>query len=107
MTQDKQPPIVPAVNHNPIRLAVLISGGGTTLINLLDKIDAGTLTAEIATVICSNQKAYDKINEKLTSRGLQPPFSFGVHKIARKECESTAQFSGLIFDEIRSSQKLI
>ena len=37
----------------PIRLAVLISGGGTTLVNFLKKIKAGELNAEIAVVIAS------------------------------------------------------
>jgi len=37
----------------PIRLGVLISGGGTTLINILDHIGHGRLNAEIAVVISS------------------------------------------------------
>jgi phosphoribosylglycinamide formyltransferase-1 len=37
----------------PIRLAVLISGGGTTLTNLADRIQSGTLNAEIPLVIAS------------------------------------------------------
>jgi phosphoribosylglycinamide formyltransferase-1 len=37
----------------PIRLGVLISGGGTTLINLVDCIKHGTLNAEISLVISS------------------------------------------------------
>jgi len=40
-----------------IKIAVLISGGGTTLKNLIDRIDSGTLNAEIALVISSNSKA--------------------------------------------------
>lgn len=43
----KQPP------HPPTRLAVLISGGGRTLLNLQDHIDAGTLPARIELVIAS------------------------------------------------------
>ena len=39
----------------PIRLAVLISGGGTTLVNFLKKIKAGELNAEIAVVIASRE----------------------------------------------------
>jgi phosphoribosylglycinamide formyltransferase 1 len=41
----------------PVRLAVLLSGGGTTLQNLLDRIAAGTLCAEIAAVISSRADA--------------------------------------------------
>jgi phosphoribosylglycinamide formyltransferase-1 len=40
---------------NPIKLAVLVSGGGTTLQNLIDQISAGHLDAEIAIVIASKQ----------------------------------------------------
>ena len=42
----------------PIRLAVLISGGGTTLQNLIDRIAAGELDAKIEVVISSSPKAY-------------------------------------------------
>ena len=37
----------------PIRLAVLISGGGTTLVNLMAKIRDGSLKAEIPLVVAS------------------------------------------------------
>ena len=39
--------------HEKVRLGVLISGGGTTLQNFVDKIRAGTLNAEIAAVVSS------------------------------------------------------
>ena len=42
----------------PIRLAVLISGGGTTLQNFIDRIASGELSAEVAAVIASNPEAY-------------------------------------------------
>ena len=45
-----------AGNHQPeskIRLGVLISGGGTTMVNIQKEIDAGNLNAEIAVVISS------------------------------------------------------
>ena len=41
----------------PIRLAVLLSGGGTTMQNLIDRIDAGTLDAQISCVISSRAEA--------------------------------------------------
>lgn len=41
----------------PLPLAVFISGGGTTLKNLLDKIAAGELPAEVRLVISSNPAA--------------------------------------------------
>jgi phosphoribosylglycinamide formyltransferase-1 len=43
--------------HRPIRLAVLISGGGTTLQNLIDRIAARSLDATIAGVISSRADA--------------------------------------------------
>jgi formyltetrahydrofolate-dependent phosphoribosylglycinamide formyltransferase len=39
--------------HSPIRLAVLLSGSGTTLQNLIDRIADGRLKAEIVLVIAS------------------------------------------------------
>lgn len=42
----------------PVRLAVLLSGGGTTLQNIIDHIEAGKLDAEIAVVIASRQDAF-------------------------------------------------
>lgn len=41
----------------PLRLAVLISGGGRTLENLLDRIAAGTLAATVETVVSSDPRA--------------------------------------------------
>src|SRR5262245_47799560 len=42
---------------SPLRLAVLISGGGTTLSNLIQKIAAKKLDAKIDLVISSNPTA--------------------------------------------------
>jgi len=41
----------------PVRLAVLISGGGTTLQNFIDRIADGRLAAEIAVVVASRPDA--------------------------------------------------
>ncbi len=38
---------------DPLRIAAMISGGGRTLINILDKIDAGELNATVELVIAS------------------------------------------------------
>jgi formyltetrahydrofolate-dependent phosphoribosylglycinamide formyltransferase len=46
------------MSRAPLRLAVLLSGGGTTLQNLIDHIDAGTLSAAIVVVISSRADAY-------------------------------------------------
>jgi phosphoribosylglycinamide formyltransferase 1 len=42
------------MSQSPFRIAVLISGGGTTLKNLLEKIQAGRLRVEIALVVSSS-----------------------------------------------------
>ena len=39
----------------PLRLGVLLSGGGRTLLNILDEVRAGRLAAEVAVVIASRQ----------------------------------------------------
>jgi len=41
------------MKHTTIRLGVLLSGGGTTLQNFIDRIAAGSLDAEVALVISS------------------------------------------------------
>ncbi len=51
----KPKPSVP--KRDPVRLGVLISGGGTTLINILEYIRQGKLNAEVAVVISSLSKA--------------------------------------------------
>ncbi|MCD6405356.1 MAG: phosphoribosylglycinamide formyltransferase [Planctomycetes bacterium] len=43
------------------RLAVLLSGSGTTLQNILDRIGNGTLPAEVAVVVSSRKDAYGLI----------------------------------------------
>ncbi len=43
--------------HSPLDLAVLISGGGTTLANLIQRISAGTLDARIKLVVSSTAQA--------------------------------------------------
>lgn len=47
----------PRQSASPLRIAVLISGGGTTLKNLIQKIAASQLDAKIELVISSSAKA--------------------------------------------------
>jgi phosphoribosylglycinamide formyltransferase-1 len=47
---------VSAVKKTPIRLGVLISGGGTTLVNIVDCIKKGKLDAEVTLVISSRSQ---------------------------------------------------
>ena len=84
------------VHREPIALAVLISGGGTTLKNLLEQIAAGSLDAEIRLVISSNGEA----------AGLQYAALAGVPAttISRRESGSPEVFSAAIFDACRQAQ---
>lgn len=56
-----------AAKTSPARLAVYLSGGGRTLLNLHDEILAGRLPAEIAVVVASKQCAGA---ERSRARGL-------------------------------------
>lgn len=49
------------------RLAVLVSGGGTTLQNLLDRVADGSLPAEIVVVVSSKPDAYALERARLAS----------------------------------------
>ena len=77
--------------NRPIRLAACISGGGTTVMNLVDKIAAGELEAEIPLVIASRQCAGI---DKARDAGLP------VLLIERKRFDSVAQFSDELFRAI-------
>ena len=81
---------------NPIRLAVLLSGGGTTLQNLLDRIADGRLRAQIVLVISNNLEAY----------GLVRAEKAGVPTVVinGNDCGLREELSRRIFDRIRQSQ---
>ena len=46
---------------NKLKLAVLISGGGTNLQAMVDQIEAGKLDAAISLVVSNNPEAYGLI----------------------------------------------
>lgn len=46
------------MGERPLKIAVLLSGGGRTLANLADEIRAGRLAATIEAVVCSRGDAY-------------------------------------------------
>ena len=91
---DRYRPLTAALNR-PIRLAVLISGGGTTLVNLVNQIRAGNLTAEIPVVIASRDEC----------GGIQKAADLGVPctVISRKSFQSVEAFSQSIFSTCRSA----
>jgi formyltetrahydrofolate-dependent phosphoribosylglycinamide formyltransferase len=79
----------------PLRLAVLLSGSGTTLQNLLDQAAAGRLPARVVQVVSSRADAY----------GLTRAAAAGVPTavVERKSCASREDFSQRIFDLCRAS----
>ena len=78
---------------SPLRMVVLISGGGTTLRNLLEKIASGTLDAEIPLVISSNPNA----------KGLQIAAAANIPTLSleRKSFPSVEAYSDRMFAAIR------
>jgi phosphoribosylglycinamide formyltransferase-1 len=79
-----------------IRLAVLISGSGTTLQNFIDQIADGVLEAQIVQVIASRSDAFGL--ERARKAGLPAAV------VSRKECADANEFSTRIFDLVRRSQ---
>jgi phosphoribosylglycinamide formyltransferase 1 len=80
----------------PYRIAVLISGGGTTLRNFIEKIAAGSLPVEIALVVSSSP----------TAGGLQFAEQANIPSavIERKAFASQDDFSREIFDRCRRAK---
>lgn len=79
-----------------LNLAVLLSGGGTTLQNLIERINDGTLDARIQCVISSRTDAF----------GLERARRHDIPAVAipRKAFADPAAFSAAIWDEIRKYQ---
>ncbi|MEX0791759.1 MAG: phosphoribosylglycinamide formyltransferase [Pirellulaceae bacterium] len=82
-----------APSDNKLRVAVLISGGGTTLKNLLEKIAARGLPIEVALVVSSSA----------TAAGLQFAAEAGIPSevLLAKNFADTGAFSTAIFDACR------
>ncbi len=62
--------VKPAATHKKLRLGVMLSGGGTTMVNIQTCIDDGTLNAEIAVVISSRSNV--KGVERARQIGIEP-----------------------------------
>jgi phosphoribosylglycinamide formyltransferase-1 len=78
-----------------IRLAVLLSGGGTTLQNLLDRIGDGRLKASVVCVVSSKADAAGVARAKAAG---VPTFV-----VQRKACASQEEFSARILDHCRAA----
>ena len=79
-----------------IRLAILLSGGGTTLQNLIDRIADGRLRARIVLVVSNHADAYGLF------RAEEAGITTAV--VDRKECNSREDFSRRIFDQVRQAK---
>ncbi|MHC4499688.1 MAG: phosphoribosylglycinamide formyltransferase [Planctomycetota bacterium] len=79
-------------NGKPIRLGVLISGGGTTLMNILEYIKQDRLNAEVAVVISSRSTVAGV--EKAKAKGLN------VEIVRKKDFPDIDEFSKRIEEEL-------
>ena len=81
--------------ERPLPIAVLISGGGTTLQNLIDRISAGRLNVQIVQVISSRADV----------AGIQRAKDAGlpVEFVTRKSFASIESFSARTFELCRSA----
>ncbi|MCH7960256.1 MAG: phosphoribosylglycinamide formyltransferase [Candidatus Hydrogenedentes bacterium] len=76
----------------PLKLAVLLSGSGSTFQNFLECIEHGTLDAEVVCVVASRTDAF----------GLERARKAGVPAlvVARKSFSDTVTFSDAVWNEI-------
>ena len=81
--------------RSPLRLAVLISGTGRTLKNILDRIDAGWLHAEVVLVAASRSSA----------PGLQYPekAAIPIAIVEASDFDGEQAFSQAIFHHVRQA----
>jgi phosphoribosylglycinamide formyltransferase-1 len=87
----RNPPII----HPPIRLAVCVSGEGTTLQNLIDQIRSRRLAAEIVQVVASRPR----IGAIARAEAAGIPLA-----LANRNARSRTEFSASVFDPIRHSK---
>jgi formyltetrahydrofolate-dependent phosphoribosylglycinamide formyltransferase len=80
----------------PLRIAVLISGTGRSLKNMLDRIELGQLNVEIGLVISSTPSA----------RGLQfaEMSSIPIAVLERKDFASEAEYNREVFERCRQAE---
>lgn len=80
----------------PLRLAVLLSGNGTTLQNLIDRAAGGRLPATIVQVVSNVPSAFGLER----ARRAEAPAAV----VSRKEVGSQEEFSRRIFDHCRQAK---
>ncbi|MCA9042044.1 MAG: phosphoribosylglycinamide formyltransferase [Planctomycetaceae bacterium] len=82
--------------ERPVRVGVLISGGGTTLLNFLEKKAAGVIDIEVPLVIASRPDI----------KGISRAAAAGIpcEVICRKDFTDTHSFSLAIFEKLREAK---
>ena len=88
-------PRTPPITDSPIRLAVCVSGGGTTLQNLIDLIRTRRLRAEIVQVVASRPR----IGAIPRAEAAGIPLA-----LASRTAQSSAEFCTSVFEPIRRSK---
>ena len=94
-TDIESEPELATQNQKPIRLGVLISGGGTTLINILEYIKQGRLNAKVAVVISSRSTVAGV--ERAKNAGLD------VKIVRKKDYPDVDEFSKRIEHELAAA----
>lgn len=82
------------LDPSPLRIAVLLSGSGTSLENLFEHIDAGSLDATVEVVIASKPNAFGL--DRARRRGV-PAFA-----VSRREHTSVASFNDALHEVLES-----
>jgi phosphoribosylglycinamide formyltransferase-1 len=85
----------PPITGSPIRLAVCVSGAGTTLQNLIDLVRARRLDAELVQVVASRPR----IGAIARAEAAGIPLA-----LANRNAQSISEFSSSVFGPIRHSE---
>ncbi len=83
------------MSQTPTQLAVLLSGGGSTMQNLAERSAAGTLAGRVKRVVASNPKA----------GGIERAERWGLpcEVLPRREFADAAAYSEAVFDRVREA----
>lgn len=84
------------IKGKKVRLGVLISGGGRTMVNIQKEIDTGNLNAEIAVVICSRS----------TVKGVQRAKELGFEPVIvrTKDFKDVQSFSARLYEVLKQAK---
>jgi phosphoribosylglycinamide formyltransferase-1 len=84
------------IKGKKVRLGVLISGGGRTMVNIQKEIDTGSLNAEIAVVICSRS----------TVKGVQRAKELGFEPVIvrTKDFKDVQSFSARLYEVLKQAK---